>query len=264
MPNDDLRGRFVWYELLTTDPEAAQDFYPTVVGWDTEPWEPPDGGEPYVMWKTGERPIGGVMQLPDDAVEQGAVPHWLPYVGTPDVDSTVERAKELGSRVYVEPLDIPTVGRFAVLADPQGAVFAVYTPEMEAPAAGPPQRGDISWHELVTTDWEAAFAFYHELFGWEKKDAMDMGEMGIYQMYGRRDGIPLGGMFNKSADMPGPAAWLIYAMVDDVNTATEQVKASGGQVLNGPMEVPGGDWVAQCMDPQGAAFAVHHTAGEGA
>lgn len=258
----DVRGKFVWYDLMTTDPDAAMSFYRDITGWGTQAWE---GSEtPYTMWRVGERPIGGVMDLPEEAKAGGAPPHWLPYVGTPDVDATVARATELGGSVYVPPTDIPEVGRFAVLADPQGAVFAVFSPTGEHPSPeGAPQSGDFSWHELATTDYEAAFEFYADLFGWERSDAMDMGEEGIYQLYGLGGGPEnqLGGMYNKPAEMPGPAAWLCYTTVDDVTPLSERVRELGGQVLHGPMEVPGGDMIVTCMDPQGAVFALHSAAG---
>lgn len=261
MPNSDLRGRFVWYELNTTDPEAAKDFYTKLIGWSTTKFRDasPDW-PPYDVWMKGEASVGGVMPLPEQAKQMGAPPHWLAYIGTPDVDQTVTRATELGAQVYFGPADIPTVGRIAVIADPQGAVFAAFTPASEAPAAeGPAKPGEFSWHELTTTDHEAAFNFYHELFGWEKQDAMPMGELGVYQMYGR-NGTMLGGMYNRTPEMGEiPPNWLVYVKVDDVHKSVDEVKQNGGQVLNGPMEVPGGDWIAQCMDPQGAAFALHST-----
>ncbi|MFQ5888827.1 MAG: VOC family protein [Gemmatimonadota bacterium] len=256
-------GDFVWFDLLTTDPEAARDFYTQVIGWGTQLW---DGipGQPYTMWTAGETPLGGIHPLPKEATAAGAPPHWLAYISTPDVDATVAQATELGAELKVPPTDIPTVGRFAVLADPQGAVFAVFTPSGDSPGReGPPKIGEFSWHELATTDHEAALGFYSALFGWEKTDAMEMGEVGIYQMYGRGGDAPLGGMFNKTADMPGPPCWLYYAMVEDVARVAEKVKELGGQVLNGPMEVPGGDFIAQCMDPQGAVFAIHSKAPAG-
>jgi hypothetical protein len=161
---------------------------------------------------------------------------------------------------------IPTVGKFAVVTDPQGAVFAAFQPG-EAPAAGAwdPQPGDVSWHELVTSDWQAAFDFYHDLFGWEKTSAMDMGPAGTYQMYGEKaDGRPYGGMYNFMPEMPPmPPNWLPYIRVTDLDACVERVRKLGGQVLNGPMEVPGGDRIAQCMDPQGAAFALHEAAKNG-
>jgi predicted enzyme related to lactoylglutathione lyase len=256
--SDYPRGRFVWYDLLTPEPGIARNFYTSVIGWGTDVWE--GAGSPYLMWTNGDVPLGGVMRLPDEAAAQGAPPHWLAYITTPDVDAAVALATELGGSVYVDPTDIPTVGRFAILADPQGAVFAVFRPETQpADRDEPAGKGEFSWHELATTDHEAAFDFYHKLFGWKKKEAMDLGEGSVYQMYGRGD-FTLGGMYNKPDEMPGPPAWLYYVTVEDVGAAVEKVKELGGEVLNGPMEVPGGGIIAQCLDPQGAAFAIYSDA----
>ena len=255
----DFRGRFLWYELLTPAPDEAVDFYTSLIGWDTAPFGPvegPEGEEEYTMWMKGEAPVGGLMQLPEEAAAAGAPPHWLAYVGTPDVDATAEQASGLGATVLVPPTDIPTVGRFAVIQDPFGAVFAAYKPESDPPPEEDPSSGCFSWHELATRDYERAFDFYSALFGWEKTDAMDMGEEGIYQMYGR-GGATLGGMYNLTENMPWPPNWLYYIQVDDVHEAVDRVKGMGGQVLNGPMEVPGGDYIAQCLDPQGGGFAMH-------
>jgi predicted enzyme related to lactoylglutathione lyase len=244
---------------MTTDPEAAGKFYKKVIGWETQKWEGGGADTQYTMFTNAGTHLGGVMPLPEQARAAGAPPHWLAYTATPDIDRTVADAKKKGARVHVEPTEIPTVGKFAVLADPQGAAFALFTTDREFPGHdGPAKKGEFSWHELMTTDHEAAFDFYHDLFGWEKTDAMDMGEMGVYQMYGR-NGMPIGGMFNKTADMPFPPNWLHYVRVDDVHKTAEQIKQNGGQIINGPMEVPGGDWIAQCMDPQGGMFAIHHT-----
>lgn len=210
------------------------------------------------MWMKGETPVGGVMQLPEAAVAGGAPPHWLAYIGTSDVDATVEHAGRLGAAVLVPPTTIPEAGRFSVLEDPQGVVIAAYTPPEPPPPVSEPSPGCFSWHELATTDHEAAFDFYHTLFGWEKQEAMDMGEEGIYQMYGA-GGPPLGGMFNRPPEMP-VSAWLYYIMVADVESAAVRVRELGGLVVNGPMEVPGGDKIAQCSDPQGAMFAIHSVA----
>lgn len=256
-------GRFVWYECLAADEAGAREFYVPVTGWTTQVWE--GGGMPYTMWMNGEKPIGGLMKLPEEVAAMGAPPHWLGYIATPAVEDTVEKAQALGAQLLSGILEIPTVGKIAVLSDPQGAVFAAFTPEGDPPGKdGPPGNRDISWNELATTDHEAGFKFYQALFGWEKKDSMDMGDMGTYQMYGRPgEDFPLGGIYNKPPDMPAPPNWLYYMTVPDINAAVEAVKAQGGQVFNGPMEVPGGDLVAQCMDPQGAAFALHALAKKG-
>ena len=253
--SDDNRGRFVWYELLTTDSDAARDFYTKVVGWGTTIWK--NDANDYVMWTVGEQPIGGVMKLPEEALAQGARPLWLPYVQVPEVDASNDQAVGLGAKSLVAPTDIPTIGRFAMLADPQGATFAIFKPEGDTPGPdGPTKPGQFSWHELATTDYEAALGFYSELFGWTKVESMDMGEAGIYQMYGR-GGAPLGGMFNKSPEMPGPPMWMLYVNVPSVDALADTIKESGGQILVGPMEVPGGDRIIQLLDPQGAAFAVY-------
>lgn len=245
------RGRFVWFDLMTPDPSKAVEFYTKVVGWGTTAWE---GPTPYTMWTNSSMPIGGVMALPSGG---GSAAHWLAYISTPDTDATVKQAESLGARTLSAPRDIPTVGRFAVLADPQGAAFAVFTPAAQAPGhEGPAEVGEFSWHELATREAPAAFRFYQQLFGWEKTTAMDMGEAGTYQMYGR-NGLELGGVYNKPAEMPGPPAWTHYIRVDDIKRAEEATKANGGQVVNGPMEVPGGDWIFMAIDPQGAPFAIH-------
>jgi len=257
MTDTSPRGRFVWYDLMTTDPDGAADFYTKVAGWGTQDWSG-TGAMPYTMWTTQNTPIGGVMKL---APEMGPMPpHWIGYVGVPDVDESARQAESLGGKVLTAPMDIPEVGRFAVICDPQGAAIAIFTPK---PGASQPEHapnvGEISWHELTTTDHTAAYDFYQQLFGWDKTGDFDMGEMGVYQMYGRNNQA-LGGMFTKPADLPMPPNWLYYIRVSNVDEAAERVKSLGGQVLNGPMEVPGGDRVAQCLDPQGAAFAVHSRA----
>jgi len=252
--------RFVWYELMTTDPSTAEVFYRGVVGWGTQPFTGHEHMD-YTMWTVGEEPIGGLMELPEEARRGGAPPHWLGYVGVADVDAAAEKAGQLGGCVLVAPQDIPGAGRFAVVADPQGATFALYQTAAPGEETGEPPGGPgrFSWHELATTDHEAAFEFYRGLFGWTVHQDMDMGEHGIYRIYGPEGAPPLGGMFTKPAAMPGPPVWVYYATVDDLDAAVERVRQAGGQVVLEPMEVPGGDRIAQCLDPQGAFFALHWT-----
>ncbi len=249
------RGRFVWYDLMTTDQEKAIDFYSEVVGWTTEDW--PNAPTRYAMWKPAAGGmIGGSVQLPADETQSGTPPHWIGYIATPNVDETVTTATKLGATVLKPASDIPTVGRSAALTDPQGAVFAIFTPESDAPGhEGAAEIGEVSWHELYTTDYEAAFQFYSQLFGWERGQAMDMGPMGIYQIFSR-NGRDIGGMMNKP-DASMPSGWTYYFRVPDINDVVNRIKARGGQVLNGPMEVPGGDTIVQASDPQGGMFAVH-------
>ena len=249
-------GKFVWYDLMTVDPKAAQDFYGQLIGWGTQEWE--GGEQPYTMWTNKETPLGGVMEMPEEVRESGAPPHWMAYVSVDDVEETVSKVKEAGGRVLHDATDVPDAGSFAVLADPQGAAFAIYksAKEQSQDASKGSEIGNFSWNELATSDYKGAINFYSEIFGWEPQDTMDMGPGGIYQIYGQGS-APLGGMFNKPAEMSGPPMWLYYVSVEDVNESVTKVTELGGQVLNGPMEVPGGDLIAQCVDPQGALFALH-------
>lgn len=250
----DSHGRFVWYELMTTDTDAAQRFYGKVAGWGAE--KAPVSNQPYTLFTTGGVPVSGLMALPPQACSAGAPPSWIGYVAVADVDGSTERVKRLGGAIHVPPTDIPTVGRFAVVADPQGAAIGLFKPMTDAPAERPERTtpGRQGWHELNAADGQKAFAFYSELFGWQKADAMDMGAMGVYQLFSV-DGEAIGGMFTKPPSVPAPF-WLYYINVDDIDAAIERVTAGGGQILNGPMEVPGGSWIIQGKDPQGALFAL--------
>jgi len=254
MANENVRGRFVWHEVLTTDPKAAAAFYSKVVGWKAEKW--PENPS-YTLLVTKGVPMAGLMEMPDEVKAMGVPPNWITYIGTPDVDETADQIGELGGEVLKEPTEVPGVGHFVIAKDPHGAVFAAFTPNQGPKDDMTPTLGDFSWHELVSGDWPSAFDFYRGLFGWEKTDAMEMGpELGTYQMYGMR-GVTLGGMFTKPASMPAPPHWMPYAMIPDSKKAAGIIAKLGGTILNGPMEVPGGDWIVQAMDPQGAAFAVH-------
>jgi predicted enzyme related to lactoylglutathione lyase len=251
MSNAEIRGRFVWHELMTTDPQAAGAFYSKVLPWKTQPSGMPD----YTLWVAGKTQAGGLMAQPESARQAGAPPSWLVYIGTPDVDATAAAAQRLGGKVLKPPADIPAVGRFAVLSDPQGATFAVFTPG--GSPAGTPSR-DFSWHELATSDPQGALAFYSELFGWSRGPAHDMGPGGVYQLI-EHGGAQVGGVY-KLMDASKPPQWLTYIRVASADRAAAAAKAAGGQVTQGPMEVPGGSRIAQILDPQGGAFAVHELA----
>ncbi len=248
MSNAEVLGRFVWHELLTNDTAGAAAFYPKVLPWRTAP----SSMSGYTIWMAGQTQIGGLMALPAEA--GSTPPHWLIYVGTPNVDSTCSQAQGLGARIVKPPGDIPNVGRFAVLSDPQGATFAVFTPGGGAPPGAPPAQGGFSWHELATTDVTAALRFYGQLFGWSKGPAHDMGAMGVYQIFAHA-GAQAGGICNVQGPSTAPS-WLSYVHVADSSRAVAAAKSSGGRLLHGPMEVPGGSWIAMMMDPQGGTFAV--------
>lgn len=242
---------FIWYELATRDTAAAEAFYAAVVGWNPRQF---GGATAYTVLAAADGDVGGIGSLPAEA---WATPGWAGYVGVDDVDAVAERITRAGGAIVRPPDDIPGVGRFAVVADPQGVRFMLLRGSVrDAPpprAFKPEAPGHIGWNELHSTDWAGGFAFYSALFGWEKLDAMDMGAMGTYQLFGV-GGVPLGGMMN-SPSFPRPS-WLFYFNVDDIDAAHRRITANGGTVMHGPSEVPGGRWIIQAMDPEQVMFAV--------
>jgi predicted enzyme related to lactoylglutathione lyase len=238
---------------MTTDTAAAEAFYKDVVGWTAEPFA--GTPMPYTVFKRkGDVGIGGMLQRPAD---MPMPPFWAMYIGVPNFENAAAHVKRLGGREISPVIDIPDVGRMQMMADPQGAAFYIMKPASPDRPEAPPELGDGSWHELMTTDLQGAMTFYRELFNWQPSEAMEMGDMGTYQMFNRGDAM-LGGMMNKPKELADvPPNWGIYFLVPDLDTAVAKIQAKGGQILNGPMEVPGGDWVVTAMDPQGAAFSLH-------
>jgi predicted enzyme related to lactoylglutathione lyase len=250
MATKDNVGRFVWYDCLAKDPQAAIAYYGEVVGWKSQRF----GESHYTMFLGSQGPVGGVMELPAEAAKMGAPPHWMANVVVADVDAAVKQVEKLGGKVYKTPEEIPTVGRFAVVADREGASISLFTPAGDMPLHDTTKEGEFCWNELMTTDQASALSFYGEIFGWKKLDEMDMGPMGKYVLFGVGD-KQLGGMMKKpTAEMP--TAWGYYIAVADLAAATTRATKMGGKLLNGPMDVPGGR-ISQFVDPQGAFFSLH-------
>jgi predicted enzyme related to lactoylglutathione lyase len=252
MADATVRGRFVWHDLMTPNPAGSHEFYGKTIGWKQESW---DQDPSYLMFAAPSGPIGGTVEA------RAQTPQWLAYIGVTDIDATIATATQLGGRVQTPPTSLPNGGRYAVLVDPQGAEFGVHA---SSSAPGPetaPQLGEFSWHELATSVAPSgAFAFYKALFGWDEISQTDMGPMGMYLIFGR-NGKQLGGMFDKgSQGKPGSAYWVCYVSVDDLDGTLSRAKAARGSLLTGPMDVPGGDRIAQLMDPHGAFFALHMAA----
>ncbi len=246
------KGKFGWYELMTSDPVAAGKFYSEVVGWTTSEM-PSDGGNPYTVFNLGNVGIAGMMAMEGHSA-------WIGYISVDDVDAHIEKIVEAGGKLWKPATDVPGMLRFAVVSDPQGAAFVVFTPNPAMPSPERPESptpGTIGWHELYTTDLEAATEFYSTMFGWTKLNDMDMGPMGTYRLFDQGDNKPMGdgGMMLKSPQMP-VSAWGFYFNVGAIGAAIQRVQAGGGTVLNGPMPVPGGGWIMQGMDPQGVMFSL--------
>ena len=244
---------FFWYDVMTSDVGAAGRFYSDVVGWGTQ-----DSGAPgYTLFTVNGHGVAGLMPFPEDIRKAGVPPCWTGYIAVDDVDATVERLVKERGTLHRGPVEVPGVIRFAVVADPQGAVFIVakgltQNAPPELPVGTP---GTVGWRELYAADWKAAFAFYETLFGWTKAEAHDMGPMGTYQLFATGDG-PAGGMMTKPPQIPAPPRWTYYFNVPGIDAAAKRVTGGGGRILHGPIEVPGGQWIVQCLDPQGAEFAL--------
>lgn len=244
-----MANDFCWFELVTPDTEAAKAFYGAIIGWDTELTSGPAG--PYTIFKTRDGVhVGGMLEMRD------MPPAWLGYVAVDDVDAFAGKIATAGGQVHKPPQDIPDVGRFAVVADPQGAMFVLFKDTSASPPPRPAPRspGALGWTELHAIDWETAFPFYEGVFGWVKHDAISMGEMGTYQVFGLGE-VSIGGMMSHQTPAPGPY-WLYYFSVEDIDGATQRIIDAGGRILMSPTEVPGGLWVANAMDPQGGLFAI--------
>jgi len=251
-----MAQRFMWYELLTTDPRAAERFYPAVVGWTVQ--KIGEGPDAYAIYDAGR---GGVAGMPP-AAHVPAGPNWHGYVGVPDVDACAEKVLASGGNVHVHPHDLPGVGRAAMVDDPQGVVFTLFKGNQPEgpPTSATNEPGYVGWHELVTTvEPDAAFPWYAEMFGWVKLDSFDMGPAGQYLLWGLEPGGPqMGGMMMRQNAETRPH-WNFYFQVAGIDAGAERVKAAGGQVTNGPHEVPGGSWILEGLDPQGAPFALVST-----
>ena len=246
------KGKFGWYELMTSDTDAAGKFYGDVVGWTTKVVSSGDGPQ-YTTFNLGEIGIAGMLTIPGHSA-------WVGYISVEDVDAHIEKIVEAGGTLLRPAADVPGMLRFAVMSDPQGAAIVIFTPNPNMPSPERPQSptlGTVGWHELYTTDLDGGFDFYHKLFGWTKLHDMDMGQMGAYRIIDQGDGAAMGdgGMMTKGPHIP-VSCWGFYFNVDSIKAAIGRVEAGGGKVVYGPSQVPGDLWIIQGQDPQGAMFAL--------
>ena len=247
-------ARFVWYELMTGDVPAAAAFYTGVVGWRAQ-----DSGMPgvdYTLMMVGDAQVAGMMTTPAELKAIGRPATWSGYLAVDDVDVMQARVLQAGGKILDPAQDIPEIGRFAVVTDPQGASFMLFKPQRSDPPTmpAPDAPGTTGWHELRAMDGPAVFDFYAALFGWTKGEGLDMGPMGIYQLF-EIDGVPAGAMMTKTPEAPMPA-WRYYFRVDAADAAEQRIVKLGGTVTMSAEQVPGGTWIVQGRDPQGAHFAL--------
>lgn len=247
-------GSFIWYELMSKDPEASKEFYDSVVGWNIGPKLA--SGMDYRMIAAADGQVGGVLGLNDEMISHGARPMWHGYLGVDHVDDTVRKVVAAGGKVLKPAWDIPDVGRIAMVTDPQGVPFYVMrgASEHTSTAFGRMAMGHTSWNELLTPDQDAALAFYGDLFGMSRSGTIPMGPMGDYTFL-QHAGVGMGAMMTTP---PGgaPSGWGFYFRVPEIEAAKDRVIKGGGTVTQGPMEVPGGEMVLSAIDPQGVSFGL--------
>ncbi len=242
-------GTPIWYDLMTDAPDAAQRFYSSVMGWTFEKQQSAPGQDYHVITAQDGEGVGGVMKAPDGA---DFAPIWAVYIGVSDVDAMANKVKSLGGSVHMDPQDIPGVGRFAFVSDPQGAMFYLMRGDSDKDSAAfaPSKTGHCSWNELVTSDQKAAFTFYNNLFGWEHGGAMPMGEMGDYTFL-NHNGDMIGAVMDDFEEGNQPY-WNFAMQVADIDIAKAAVEKAGGKIRMGPTELPDNNgWLIQATDPQG-------------
>lgn len=246
-----ISGRFEWNELWTVDAAAASRFYAQIFPWTAQVWDKDTG---YTLFIGKSIPEAGCHTLSADDNGPHIKPRWNTYISASDVDSLVSKATALGGTVIVPAMEIPRVGRFAMLKDPQGAAFGLLCRSVsEPPRAMPPPNGAMVWNELLTSDAEAAFKFYAEIFGWELITRINMGPKGYYLILGD-EGVQRGGMMTVA--LPGGPQWLAYTEVESVDKTAAMAVKAGATLCLGPQDIPGGR-IANLIDPQGVMFAIH-------
>jgi predicted enzyme related to lactoylglutathione lyase len=254
-------GKFVWRDLVTTNPEPAKVFYAALFGWEIESMPMPSAAtvmyaadvpaSGYDMLANAGKHFGGIVTLGTD---HSHVPsHWASYITVENVDEAVSAITRLGGTVHLQPTDIPNVGRFAVAADPHGAIFQPFTPSTgdESEPDGPPLIGAVCWNELISADPAVAKSFYGEVFGWTFDDV----DMGAPYTIIKRGEVMEGGLFQKPDEIPA-SMWLIYFQVADLNRTLADVSRLGGQPLHEVIAVPSVGRISWAMDPVGAVFAL--------
>ena len=255
------QGDFIWYELMTPDPEGSKAFYDAVVGWDVSPEGPPEYAGYRMIGRSDGKFAGGVLPLTPEMQQHGARPTWLGYLHVQDVDEKLKAIEAAGGKTQMPATDIPNVGRIAMVTDPQGAPFYIMKPL--PPQGDPNAKSDVfsvneaqrvRWNELSTTAQDGAVDFYQRQFGWKQEGAMPMGEMGDYRFI-QANGVNIGAIMRKPPQLP-VSMWTYYVGVDDIDRAIAAINNGGGKVLNGPHEIPGGEFALTGLDPQGASFGL--------
>jgi len=244
-------GRFVWHDLMSTDPETSKDFYNRLLGWKTEPRDMGAAGTYHYILSAGRR-IGGIIHLDESHRLQS---HWISYLAVDDVDDVARRMPDLGGKVGVPPTEVPGIGRFAVCSDPTGARFSPFKgDEVTAGCEDAPFPGGFCWTELLTTDTATAADFYREICGWSTRE-VELGDTGKYTIFKRGDD-DAAGMMQIPADRRSASNWQVYVAVEDVDDCALMAGELGGRVLVRPTDVPSVGRLSVIADTLGSTLAV--------
>lgn len=238
-----------WTELGTGDLDAARRFYGALLGWRTETDPRAEAGG-YTMAYVGDSAVAALTPLyqPEQPVA------WNVSFAVSDADVTARLAGEAGGKVLLGPMDVLDAGRFAVIADPGGAVFQLWQAHAFPGAGVFNAPGSLGWVELLTRDTARAERFYTTVFGWTVRPSAQYTQWGV-------GGEDFGGMFPMDGHYPpeAPAHWRPYFAVADIDAAAATASAEGGTVVMPPTRMPEAAprKIAMLLDPQGAAFCVY-------
>lgn len=250
------QGTFSWADLSTTDQDGARSFYTELFGWQAQEF-PMGEGMTYTMLFLDGKAVGALSQIGPEFQEQGMTSHWNTYVTVDNVDEMTRKAGELGATVIEQPFDVFDQGRMSLIQDPSGGMLALWQPINNIGAGILHVPGAMTWNELLTRDAEAAQAFFSDLFGW-RGERQENGYVLLFD--GDRQA---GGMMPIDEEWgDAPSNWMVYFAVDDVDEKARRAEELGGQVLNGPFDLPTGGRMAVIQDPQGAVFSVMRAMGQ--
>lgn len=240
-------GTFCWIELASNDTEASRRFYTELFGWSVNEIPMGEFGFYYIFQKSG-KDVGACYEMMPEQRAQGVPPNWMTYVAVESADAATEKAKSLGGSVMAEPMDVFDFGRMSVLADSQGAVFAVWQAKTNVGVQIRDEDDTLCWNEIHANDPDKAKAFYTGLFGWTAKESPDYTEWHL-------DGKGIGGMI-KSHTPQYPSYWVPYFAVADCDEKVAKAKAAGATVYVEPNDIPQVGRFSVLADPQGAMFCM--------
>lgn len=251
---------FIWYELMTSDADAAAAFYGSVVGWSFSGRDPAAPMDYRQITRSDGGGQGGVLQLSAAMQAEGARPAWVPYLHAGNFDLALAAILADGGMQFSPRMDIAE-GSFAMVADPFGTPFYLMQPnppegqpDAVSDVFSPAKPQHVRWNELHAPDPAGAKAFYTKHFGFTFTESMPMGDLGDYCFFDQ--GAIRPGAIMQRQDPAQPPLWTLYFGVPDIHAAAAAITAGGGTILFGPHIIPGGEYNIIARDPQGAQFGL--------